>query len=91
MNNDLQTAIRMLAICVIAVLCTIGLLLTLFFKNYSDPTTLVAITTTLSICIGALSGRRSIEQQQPVNESRKEPPNTESNREANAWQGTGNL
>jgi hypothetical protein len=60
--DDIITIIRGITMCVLAGILVIALCLTLFFKNYADPTTLVTIVGLAGTCVGYLAGKRSVDQ-----------------------------
>lgn len=57
--EDIITVIRGATMCFLATILVIALCLTLFFKNYADPTILVTIVSIAGTCVGYLAGKRS--------------------------------
>jgi len=62
--EDIATVSRNATLCTVAVVCVLALCATLFFKNYADPTVLVAIIGATNFALGYLAGKKS---PQPTN------------------------
>jgi hypothetical protein len=71
--DDLISIVRAITICAISVIMIIALCLTLFFKNYADPTVLITITTLTGTVIGYLAGKRSVSGE-PIETTVVNPP-----------------
>lgn len=57
--DDWSLIVRSITMCVLALLLCSALCATLFFKNYADPTVLVAIIGNTSFVLGYLAGKRT--------------------------------
>lgn len=67
--DDTTNVIRSVTVCSLATICLVALCATLFFKNYADPTVLVAIIAANNFLLGYLAGKRSPQgDPQPKNE-----------------------
>lgn len=64
MTDEQSSTIRTIALCGCAAIGMLALCATLFWKNYADPSVLVAIISITGTTIGSLSGRRPPTPQQ---------------------------
>lgn len=67
--DDLISIVRAITMCALAAVLIIALCLTLFLKNYADPTVLVTIVGLAGTCVGYLAGKRS---DQPVDQNKQQ-------------------
>lgn len=58
-SDDWTTLFRSITMCALALLLCGALCATLFFKNYADPTVLVAIIASTNFVLGYLAGKRT--------------------------------
>lgn len=57
--DDWSLLVRSVTMCALALLLCGALCATLFFKNYADPTVLVAIIASTNFVLGYLAGKRN--------------------------------
>lgn len=72
--DDWSLLVRSVTMCALALLLCGALCATLFFKNYADPTVLVAIIASTNFVLGYLAGKRN---QQTDTTTTADPPKIE--------------